>query len=91
MQSVKKDITRIATEYLDNGFKFEFWGEETNSPNHKGFLNDHSPVAGTDSDVAIAYYDKNGSLNLWLIEHKFTEPNFSNCNAAKSPGKKRPS
>ena len=81
LSKVKTDIKKIATDLLDNGFRIEFWDEPDNS------LNDHNNVSGTDSDIAIAYYDHKDNLNLWLIEHKLTEIEFTPCGGFKSPGK----
>ncbi len=66
MPTINPRFGNIATEYLENGFQFEYWDES--NP-----LNDHTQAAGTDSDIAIAYYDVVGELSLWLIEHKLTE------------------
>jgi hypothetical protein len=79
---------RLATEYLDKGFRFEFWDEDKSNPRYKGLLNDHTRVAGTDSDIAIAYYDTEDNPCLWLIEHKLTEKEFTTCGGAKSKGRK---
>lgn len=79
---VKPDIRRVAIEYLDSGYRIEFWDEPGN------MLNDHNKVAGTDSDIAIAYYDKQDNLNLWLIEHKLTEKEFTTCGGYRSKGNK---
>ncbi|GAG74337.1 unnamed protein product [marine sediment metagenome] len=78
---VKTDIKKIATDFLDTGFRIEFWDEPDN------LLNDHTNVSGTDADIAIAYYDYQGNLNLWLIEHKLTETEFTTCGGFKSPGR----
>ncbi len=71
----------IAIEYLENGFQFEYWDES--NP-----LNDHTQAAGTDSDIAIAYYNVEGELSLWLIEHKLTEDEFTTCGGYRSKGNK---
>jgi hypothetical protein len=81
------NFKRLATDYLDKGFRFEFWDEDTSHPKYKGLLNDHTKVAGTDTDIAIAYYDKRDNLCLWLIEHKLTEKEFTQCGGAKSKNK----
>lgn len=81
LSAVKPDMKRIATDYLDQGYRIEFWDEPDN------MLNDHNQVAGTDSDIAIAYYDKHDALNLWLIEHKLTEKEFTPCRGIKSKGR----
>jgi hypothetical protein len=79
--AVKEDLKEIATDYLDNGFRIEFWDEPDN------VLNDHTKVAGTDADIAIAYHDHQGNLNLWMIEHKLTEAEFTTCGGYKSKGR----
>ncbi len=65
---------------MDHGFKLEFWGASEGT----GLLGDHTAFSGTDSDIAIAYYNKQGELCLWLIEHKLTEKEFTKCHAATS-------
>lgn len=69
---VKPDFRELATDTLKNGYAFEYCHES--NP-----LNDHTPQAGTDADVAIAYYNTSGVLSLWLIEHKLTEDEFTRC------------
>jgi len=81
LSRVKTDIKKIATEFLDTGFRIEFWDEPDN------LLNDHNKASGTDSDIAIAYYDHQDNLNLWLIEHKLTEKEFTSCGGFKSKGR----
>jgi hypothetical protein len=71
----------LAKDKLENGLKFEYY--DISNP-----LNDHSANAGTDSDVAIAYYDTNHDLSLWLIEHKLTENEFTTCGGYKSSNNK---
>lgn len=72
----------IARDKLFRGFCFEYWGQDIKQGT--GLLNDHSKQAGTDADVAIAYYDKENKLCLWLIEHKLSEKEFTICGAYKS-------
>jgi hypothetical protein len=78
---VKSDLREIAVDRLDRGFRLEFWDEPDN------ILNDHNKATGTDADIAIAYYDHQGYLNLWLIEHKLTEPEFTTCGGCTSRGR----
>lgn len=73
---------RIARDRLFHGFCFEYWGQDYLQGT--GILNDHSGGAGTDADVAIAYYDQINSLCLWLIEHKLSEKDFTVCGGYKS-------
>lgn len=82
LNQLKPDFNRLATEYLYKGFRIEFW--DGNSNDEKGLLGDHSAIAGTDSDIAIAYYNNANELCLWLIEHKLTEREFTECGGAKS-------
>ncbi len=82
LSSAKPDLHRIATECLDYGFRIEFWDDPY------GMLNDHNQAAGTDSDIAIAYYTGDGELCLWLIEHKLTEKEFTPCGGFRSKGRK---
>ncbi len=83
LRTVKPDLDRIAAKLngFDQGFRFEFW----DSP--EGILKDHNGMTGTDADIAIAYYDRNNQLNLWLIEHKLTEKEFTTCGGYRSKGK----
>lgn len=81
LSCVKEDLKQIATGFLDNGFRIEFWDEPDN------MLRDHNKASGTDADMAIAYYDYEGKLNLWLIEHKLTEKEFTTCGGYKAKGR----
>lgn len=76
------DFSKIARDKLFHGFCFEYWGQDIKQG--AGVLNDHSKRAGTDADVAIAYYNIEGKLCLWLIEHKLSEKEFTVCGAYKS-------
>lgn len=76
------DFSKIARDKLFSGFCFEYWGQDIKQGT--GVLNDHSSQAGTDADVAIAYYNKEDKLCLWLIEHKLSEKEFTMCGAYKS-------
>lgn len=88
------DFKEIAKDKLFRGFCFEYWGqdmapeqgvgESQGSKNFPGVLNDHTPWAGTDADVAIAYYNQQGQLCLWLIEHKLSEREFTTCGGYQS-------
>ena len=80
LSAVKPDIDRIDTEELDHGFCFEYWREDPLNDESRGLLNDHSKTAGTDADFALRYIDKDGKRCLWLIEHKLTEREFTQCN-----------
>jgi hypothetical protein len=83
LRAVKPDLKRIGTDYFDSGFRIEFWDEPDNR------LNDHNKVTGTDADIAIAYFDEEDELNLWLIEHKLTEQEFTTCGGYKSKNKRK--
>lgn len=85
LSQLKPDFKRLASEELDNGFRIEFWDGSSN--NEKGLLKDHSAIAGTDADIAIAYYNHEDKLCLWLIEHKLTEAEFTECGGSKSKGR----
>lgn len=85
-RAIKPDFKNLATDELYKGFRIEFW--DGNSNKEKGVLGDHSAIAGTDSDIAIAYYNYKNELCLWLIEHKLTEKEFTECGGAKSRGRK---
>ena len=79
------NFSRLATDELYKGFRIEFW--DGNSNLEKGILKDHSAIAGTDSDIAIAYYNTADELCLWLVEHKLTEAEFTVCGGYKSKGR----
>lgn len=81
LNQINPSFKRLATDQLESGFQFEYW-DSTNS------LNDHTPVAGTDLDIAIAYYNTKDELSLWLIEHKLTEKEFTTCGGYRSSGNK---
>lgn len=85
LQQIKTDFQTLATNQLYKGFRIEFW--DGNSTTEKGLLGDHNAAAGTDADLAIAYYNKKEELCLWMIEHKLTEKEFTACGGAKSNGK----
>jgi hypothetical protein len=87
LKQLKPDFKSLATDQLDNGFRIEFW--DGNSNKEKGLLNDHSAISGTDSDIAIAYYNKDDKLCLWLIEHKLTESEFTQCGGSDSKGRNK--
>lgn len=82
LHAINPEFARLATEYLDHGWRIEFWDEPF------GALGDRSGTASTDADLAIAYYDHAGALCLWLIEHKLTEPEFTTCGGFSSRGRK---
>lgn len=82
IQGCPIDFAKIDRTKLYKGFCFEYWGQDI--MNGKGLLNDHSNVAGTDADIAIAYINTKGEKCLWLIEHKLTETDFTNCGGYKS-------
>jgi hypothetical protein len=79
--ALNHEFARLATEYLDHGWRIEFWDEPF------GGLSDKKAISGTDADMAIAYYNHYGMLCLWLIEHKLAEPEFTTCGGFKSKGR----
>ncbi|ORC38342.1 hypothetical protein B4O97_00875 [Marispirochaeta aestuarii] len=81
IRKLNPDFARLATDKLDHGWRIEYWDEPT------GALNDKSAMAGTDADLAIAYYNHNDEPCLWLIEHKLTEKEFTKCGGYKSKGR----
>lgn len=83
------DFKCIARDKLFHGFCFEYWGQDIKQG--KGLLNDHTSQAGTDADVAIAYYNSNRQLCIWLIEHKLSEKEFTKCGAFKSKANRQKS
>lgn len=87
IQACPPGFKEIARDKLFNGFSFEYWGQDIKSA--RGVLNDHSMHAGTDADVAIAYYDIYDRLCLWIIEHKLTEKKFTECGAYRSKANKQ--
>jgi hypothetical protein len=89
--AIKPDFDSLATAHLDNGYCIEFWGGNLADSNicsgNAGLLGDKSAMAGTDSDIAIAYHNHEDELCLWLIEHKLTEKEFTACGGFKSHGR----
>ncbi|MDD3877841.1 MAG: hypothetical protein PHT69_14565 [Bacteroidales bacterium] len=79
---LKNDFKSLATDELYKGFRIEFW--DGNSNEERGLLKDHSSLSGTDSDIAVAYYNHKDELCLWLIEHKLTEKEFTECGGFNS-------
>ena len=89
LASLKPDFSALATDHLDHGYCLEFWGGNFGSDkSDRGPLGDKSALAGTDSDIAIAYRNQAGDLCLWLIEHKLTEGEFTPCGGFKSKDRK---
>lgn len=78
LRTLKTDFKTLAVDHLDRGFQIEFCDEPFNS------LGDKTAMSGTDSDIAIAYFNKQDELCLWLIEHKLTEAEFTQCGGTKS-------
>jgi len=85
LKQIKPDFKSLAKRELYQGFRLEFWDGNSNA--EKGSLDDHTAIAGTDSDIAIAYYNQEDKLCLWLIEHKLREAEFTECGGYKSKGK----
>lgn len=81
LSQLKPDFAHLATDQLDHGYRIEFRDEPF------GSLGDKSATAGTDSDIAIAYRNRQGELCLWLIEHKLTESEFTTCGGFRSRGR----
>ena len=90
---IKSDFASLAKDCLDNGYCIEFWGgnfeKGSIASGNAGLLGNKSITAGTDSDIAIAYRNHHGELCLWLIEHKLTEKEFTECGGSKSKGRTR--
>jgi hypothetical protein len=85
LRLLKPDFKELAVNKLYKGFRIEYW--DGNSNENKGLLGDHNANSGTDSDIAIAYYNQKDELCLWLIEHKLTEKEFTVCGGYKSNGR----
>lgn len=83
LKKIKPDLARVATERLDQGYQIEFWDAGY------GSLWDKTSVSGTDSDLAIAYYNHDNELCLWLIEHKLTETEFTTCGGSRSKSRQK--
>ena len=84
LNATPSNFDHIDRDELFHGYRIEFW--DSTDDKDKGLLGDHTKQAGTDSDIAIAYRDKQDKLCLWLIEHKLTEKEFTECGAYKSMG-----
>lgn len=87
LRLLKSDFKELAHSELYKGFRIEYW--DGNSNKEKGLLGDHNANSGTDSDIAIAYYNHNEELCLWLIEHKLTEKEFTECGGFDSNGRNK--
>lgn len=91
LRALKPDFAELARTHLDNGYCLEFWGGNFagggTGSDPRGPLRDKSKMAGTDADIAIAYTNHGGDLCLWLIEHKLTEKEFTDCGGFKSKGR----
>lgn len=87
LTATPSNFDHIDRDELFHGYRLEFW--DSTDDKDKGLLGDHSKQAGTDSDIAIAYRDKQGNLCLWLIEHKLTEKEFTECGGYKSEQKRK--
>jgi hypothetical protein len=81
LRELNPDFARLAPAELDHGYRLEFWDEPY------GTLGDRTPISGTDADIAIAYYNHENQLCLWLIEHKLTENEFTTCGGSRSKGR----
>jgi hypothetical protein len=77
LRQVKPDFARLATDQLDHGFRVEFKDKPHAPPCDKPV------IAAADADIAIAYYNHDGELCLWLVEHKLTEKKFTACGGYK--------
>ncbi len=90
LSEIKPDFAALATGHLDNGYCIEYWGDnfaDHSDVRNTGPLHDKTSVSGTDSDIAIAYYNHQDELCLWLIEHKLTEAEFTDCGGFRSKGR----
>ncbi len=87
LRKIREDFCKLASNELYKGFRIEYW--DGNSDEETGLLNDHNARSGTDSDIAIAYYNHDNELCLWLIEHKLTEKEFTECGGYKSKGRNK--
>ncbi len=83
LKSINPNFVRLATDLLHDGYRLEFWDEPF------GNLGDKTKISGTDADIAIAYYNHQDELCLWLIEHKLTERDFTRCGGFRSKGRKK--
>lgn len=92
LKSVKPDIASVDYSHLEDGFAFEYWRDEPHNDGSKGLIGDHSAVYGTDADFALSYIDNKDNHCLWLVEHKLTEAEFTQCNVVhngKHPEEKK--
>lgn len=81
LRELHTDFARLAPAELDHGYRLEYWDEPY------GTLGDRTPISGTDADIAVAYYNHENELCLWLIEHKLTESEFTTCGGSRSKGR----
>jgi hypothetical protein len=97
LRAVNPDFARLAVDRLYHGFCVEYWdgveperkeGGPADRGQQRGYLDDKTEAAGTDVDIAIAYYNHNEELCLWLIEHKLSESAFTRCGGYQSAKRK---
>jgi len=77
-----KDILPEFYEIID--IEFEYYDKKNDYLNESRNKGNNTANVGTDSDIAIIYKNKNNEKIISLIEHKFTENHFTNCNAFRS-------
>ena len=77
LRQLKPDFAHLATEQLDHGYRIEFKDKPHADPLDK------TVIAAADADIAIAYYNDEDELCLWLVEHKLTEAQFTPCGGCK--------
>jgi len=82
LRRLKPDFKRLNTGDLYKGFRIEYWDDPY------GDVKDKNKRTGTDADLAISYFNENEERCLWLIEHKLTEKEFTQCGGYRSKGKK---
>jgi hypothetical protein len=83
-RQVKPGFKSLATDKLYKGFRLGFRGRT--GEDCKEVLADYHAGSCTEAGIAIAYYNNGGELCLWLINHKFTEKDFTHCRVSRSKG-----
>jgi hypothetical protein len=87
LKQFKPDFRHLATSNLHKGFSIGCRNDD--SLYESGDLGDHNSRLVTDVDLSISYYNTEGELCLWMIDHKFTEREFMECSAFKNNGRDR--
>jgi hypothetical protein len=79
-KQVKHDFKSLATDKLYKGFGIGFRADNCG----RSYLDDYNAGSCTEAEIAIAYYNDNDELCLWLFNHILTQKDFTHCRAART-------